>query len=203
MICPNDSTEMHQVKITSHYGQPIVVDQCEECGGIWFDESELFRAKQGEAEKIESLDSELLRNPSNIENLTLVCPKDQAVLFHFTDKYFPEDIILMRCPSCSGIWLNRGQFTKYQRYRQELKKPKETGTEDKELQERVNQLIESYRAGSTSAVMNNLGNFLSMPLDKYASLPPDSTQRVPAAENAFNVALNILMAILRVFVLRG
>jgi Zn-finger nucleic acid-binding protein len=203
MICPNDSTEMHQVKITSHYGQPIVVDQCGECGGIWFDESELLRAKQGEAEKIESLDSELLRSPSNIENPTLVCPRDQMVLFHFTDKYFPEDIILMRCPSCSGIWLNRGQFTKYQRYRQELKQSQETGTEDKELQERVNQLIESHQAGSTSGVMNKLGNFLSMPLEEYASLPPDSTQRVPAVENAFNVALNILMTILRVFVLRG
>jgi Zn-finger nucleic acid-binding protein len=203
MICPNDSAEMHQVKIISHYGQPIVLDQCEKCGGLWFDESELFRAKQGEAEKIESLDSELLRNPVSIENPTLVCPRDQAVLFHFTDKYFPEDIILMRCPSCSGIWLNRGQFTKYQRYRREVKGVQETDTEDKELKERINQLIESHQTGSTSEVMSKLGNFLSMPLDEYASLPPDSSQRVPAVENAFNVALNILMTILRVFIFRA
>ena len=55
MLCPNDNTEMRQVKILSQYGGPVFVDQCEKCGGIWFDESELFRAGQGEAERIEAV----------------------------------------------------------------------------------------------------------------------------------------------------
>ena len=49
MKCPNDSTEMCQVKIEGHYGQPILLEQCKECGGIWFDEMELFSARHGEA----------------------------------------------------------------------------------------------------------------------------------------------------------
>ena len=107
---------MHQVKIVAHYGEPMLVDQCEECGGIWFDESELFRAKQGEAGKIEVLDTAILRTPSTIEHPSLICPRDDSQMHRFTDRYFPEDIVLVRCPSCHGTWLNRGIFTKYQQF---------------------------------------------------------------------------------------
>ena len=143
MLCPNDSGEMRQVRIVSHYGGPIFVDQCERCGGIWFDESELFRAKQGEAEKIEALNTETLRTPSVIENSTLFCPRDQGAMQRFTDKYFPQDIVLVRCPSCHGIWLNRGTFTKYQQFRQKLM-PKKKSLEDERLEKSIAPLIVSY-----------------------------------------------------------
>ena len=125
MICPNDGAGMRQVKVMSHYGQAIVLEQCAKCGGIWFDESELYRAKQGEAARIEMLDVEELRSPAAIQNASLLCPRDGAVLSRFQDRYFPGDIILERCPSCNGVWLNRGQFTRYQEYREALKRPKE------------------------------------------------------------------------------
>jgi len=134
---------MHQVKIVSHYGGPIIVDQCERCGGIWFDQSELFRAKQGEAEEIEVLNTEMLRTPSVIEDSTLLCPRDQAAMTRFTDKYFPQDIVLVRCPSCHGIWLNRGTFTKYQQFRQKLM-PKKKSLEDERLEKSIAPLIVSY-----------------------------------------------------------
>ena len=144
MLCPNDSTEMHQVTIVSHYGGPIFVDQCEKCGGIWFDESELFRAKQGEAEKIEALNTEMLRTPSTIENSTLICPRDQTAMNRFTDKHFPQDIVLVRCPSCHGIWINRGMFTKYQQFRQKLM-PKKKSPQDEILEKSIAPLIVSYK----------------------------------------------------------
>jgi len=143
MLCPNDNTEMRQVRIASHYGGPIFVDQCESCGGIWFDESNLFRAKQGEAEKIEALNIETLRTPSVIENSTLFCPRDRGAMQRFTDKYFPQDIVLVRCPSCHGIWLNRGTFTKYQQFRQKLM-PKKKSLEDERLEKSIAPLIVSY-----------------------------------------------------------
>ena len=83
MICPNDSSELHRAKIISHYGQAIDIEQCIICGGIWFDESELFRAKQGEAEKVELLKIDALQNPSTIERSPLVCPKDRSKLYRF------------------------------------------------------------------------------------------------------------------------
>jgi Zn-finger nucleic acid-binding protein len=144
MLCPNDRTEMHQVKIVSHYGGPIFVDQCEKCGGIWFGESELFRAKQGEAEKIEALNAEILRTPSTIENSNLICPRDQTAMNRFTDKYFPQDIVLVRCPSCHGIWINRGTFTKYQQFRQKLM-PKKKSPQDERLKKSIAPLIVAYK----------------------------------------------------------
>jgi len=202
MFCSNDGTEMHQVRITSHYGQPIILDQCEKCGGIWFDESELFRAKQGEAEKIELLDAEKLRTPTMIESSNLLCPIDQAVLFRFADKHFPRDIILERCPSCNGIWLNRGMFTKYQKFRDDLMRPNEKGPEDKVLEKSVRELVASYQAGQTTDVLGRLGKFLSTPVDESTSLPEDSAQATPLAGSAVSLALDILITILRAVILK-
>ena len=161
MLCPNDNSEMHQVKIVSHYGGPIFVDQCEKCGGIWFDESELFRAKQGEAEKIETLNAEILQTPSAIENSNLICPRDQIAMNRFTDKYFPQDIVLVRCPSCHGIWVNRGTFTKYQQFRRELMSPKKS-TQDEKMKA---QWEASYKTGRSTGTRGRLVEFLSTPME--------------------------------------
>ena len=199
MFCPNDRTEMHQVKIVSHYGQPIILDQCEKCGGIWFDESELFRAKQGEAENIELLDVEKLRTPTGIDNSNLLCPIDQAALFRFTDKFFPEDIILEHCPSCKGIWLNRGIFTKYQKFRDDLIHSNRKSPEDKALEENVRELVASYQTGRTTDVLRRLGQFLSSPEGDSTSLPAEPAQ---ATQNAVTLVLNILITILRALILK-
>ena len=172
MLCPNDSTEMHQVTIVSHYGGPIIVDQCEKCGGIWFDESELFRAKQGEAEKIEALNIKILEAPSTIVHPNLICPRDQTAMNRFTDKYFPQDIVLVSCPSCHGIWINRGTFTKYQQFRQKLM-PKKKSPQDEVLEKSIAPLIVSYQY---------------------------ECERLNEAERRnVDTALNILEAILRLF----
>jgi hypothetical protein len=93
-------------------------------------------------------------------------------------------------------------FTKYQKFRQELNRPKDRSAEDKRLEESINQLIASHQSRRTTETLGKLGRFLSTPLDEYSSLPPDSPQKAPAAENAVNVALNILMTILRAFILK-
>lgn len=187
---------MRPVKVMSHYDQQIDLEQCDKCGGIWFDESELYRARQGEAEKIELINAEILRNPTIIEAATLFCPRDKAVLQQFTDKYFPQDIILERCPSCQGIWLNRGTFTKYQKYRKELIRPKEKSTDDKQLGESINQLIAAHKSGQSSETLKKLAKFLSTPLDDNLS------QGSQLTENVVGIALNIIMAILRAFIFK-
>ncbi|OGN97673.1 MAG: hypothetical protein A2Z77_04735 [Chloroflexi bacterium RBG_13_51_36] len=176
-----------------HYGGPIIIDQCEKCGGIWFDEAEPFRAKQGEAEKIEILDTGILRTPSTIENSTLFCPRDDCAMARFTDKYFPRDIVLVRCPSCHGIWLNRGIFTKYQQFRQELMRAKKSPPDEK-LKERIAQLIESHESGRSTGTLRRLGEFLSTPMDVGHTPDIDDTTDVG---NVAGTALTILLAILR------
>jgi len=206
MLCPNDSTEMRQVKTVGHYGGPIIIDQCAKCGGIWFDESELFRAKPGEAEKIEVLDAGILRAPATIENSSLICPRDGATMDRFTDKYFPQDIVLVRCPSCHGIWLNRGTFTKYQQFRQELMRSKKKSLQDKRLGERVGQLVASYESGRSTKTLRGLGDFLTTPMPSgdtpdytsYFSCAPDVGD-VADIVTIVGVAFSILITILKFF----
>lgn len=184
---------MHQVKIMGHYGEPIGVDQCEECGGIWFDESELFRAKQGEAERIEAVNAAILLTPTTIESPHLICPRDEATMQRFTDRYFPQDIVLMRCPSCHGMWLNRGIFTKYQQFRQGLRRA-EKGPQDEKLRESIAQLTASYESGRSTGTLRKLGEFLSAPID--SSRAPDIGDTSDAGGIA-GLALSTLFTILR------
>ena len=163
MVCPNDNAEMRQVKILSHYGGPIFVDQCDKCGGIWFDESELFRARQGEAEKIEAVNTEMLRALSTIETYPLVCPRDQGAMRRFADRYFPEDIILVRCQVCHGIWLNRGAFTKYQQFRGKSMRPRKTT----QYEETEAYLGASYEDGLPTETRGRLEEFLSASIQMY------------------------------------
>lgn len=169
---------MHHVKIVAHYGQPIIVDQCQRCGGIWFDEAELFRAKQGEADRIEMLDADIIRAPTMIEESELLCPRDRAVMLQFVDRYFPQDIILVQCPSCRGIWLNRGGFMKYQKFRQGLlQRSQQKSTADKRRPE-IKKLVQSYESGRTTGTLRKLGEFLSTPIDRGALVPLIATLKI-------------------------
>jgi Zn-finger nucleic acid-binding protein len=201
VLCPNDGTELHQVETVAHYGQPITVDQCGRCGGIWFDESELFRTKLGEADRIELLDAELLRAACPSEAPELVCPRDRTSMVRFSDPCFPEDITLVRCLLCHGIWLNRGIFARYQQFRSELRRPGEKPPRDEELQERINQLIEAYHSGGSSETLRSLGEFLSAPVEARAPISSAHPQMLASANGAA-VALSTLMAIFRAIVLR-
>ena len=201
MKCPNDNAELYQVKIESHYGQPILLEQCKECGGIWFDETELFSARNGEAEKIEVFDSKSLWTPTNMERRVLRCPLDESELFRFRDRYFLKSIILERCPSCNGIWLNRGDFTKFQKARQQLKRPEEKGSEDKKLEEDIKSILAAHDAEAANNTLEKLGAFLSIPIDR-ATLRPlgqsgNQLEQGKSGNLIFDVLMLVLMAIIR------
>ncbi len=200
MLCPNDNIEMKQVKIESHYGQPIILEQCKRCGGIWFDESELFRAKHGEAEKIELLDNEILRTPSFMEKALLTCPRDNSELVRFDDRYFPKGIILLRCPSCKGIWLNRGDFTRFQEVRREMQIARTSSKDDETIKKEIEKILAVHKDGGNTETLLNIGRFLSTPIDRTTLRPLDNTENHPEVENAVNIALNVLALILRAFV---
>jgi Zn-finger nucleic acid-binding protein len=203
MLCPNDQTEMHPVTVASHYGQTITLDQCGECGGVWFDESEMFRAGQGEARRIEQLDAEKLRSPTAIQEVTRLCPRDGAALFRFADKHFPDNIILERCPSCRGIWLNQGDFTRYQDARRpRLTPPPEVIIGDDGLPTGVTGILAAGDSPNRDNVVGRLGTFLSMPLDERTLQPLESNADQAGAANAVASTLSVLMTLLRIFVIR-
>ena len=136
MKCPECQIAMDEVKTSSHYGIPIVIDQCKSCGGLWFDDSEMYRTQHGAAHRInKKLDVDKLRKFSNQKNKEYTCPRDGAKLKVFRDKNFPKTIDIEMCPKCTGFWFNHGGFvlfqegraskTKTRKLREESKKEKE------------------------------------------------------------------------------
>jgi Zn-finger nucleic acid-binding protein len=202
MFCPSDNTPMHQAKVPSHYGQPVIIDQCGSCGGIWFDAFELYKVKQGEAVSVEAVDSDSLRTLSDIDQPALLCPRDRTKLVQFDDPKFPKEIILTRCPKCQGFWLNRGVFTQYQEARQKLMRPSEKTPEDTKLDEDIKRMLQARLGGSSPDILARAGKFLSAPVGKQALFPGDSSMRPGQAENSFDSILNILITILRLFIFR-
>jgi Zn-finger nucleic acid-binding protein len=203
MFCPNEKAGMHLVGVPSHYGQQVIIDQCEDCGGLWFDAFELFKVKLGEAKEIESLDSDRLRAPSGIDNPRLLCPRDRTALVQYKDPNFPRELILTRCPECQGFWLNRGEFTKYQDTREEMMLPKEKTLEDQQLGEEVKRILESGSDSGRTEALANLGAFLSSPAHEQVLSPFGSSQGADEPGKPLDMILNVLIVLLRLFVFRS
>ena len=202
--CPNDNIELGPVRVESFYSAPVILEQCGGCGGIWFDRYELFSVKPGQAKKIESLDSETLSAPARIISSGLVCPRDQSRLERFSDINFPREIIVGRCRECGGFWLNRGEFTMYQRARREQQRIREKGPEkDLKFTREIQKILSEYSASSATGVIARLGRFLSTPADPITRRPLDPENMPPEEQRAFDIIVNVLTLILRAFVFKG
>ena len=188
--------------VPSQHGQKVIVDQCESCGGIWFDAFELYKVKQEGDELTEELDADIFRAPSEIQNRNLLCPRDKTQLFQFQDPRFPKSIILMRCPKCQGFWLNRGEFSKYREARQKLTQPWNRTLTDETLNAQVERLLESQRTGNSTDVMAKVGQFLSTPVTDQSIFPPGGGRGLLEKGNTFNSILDILILILRLVIFK-
>lgn len=135
--CPVCGVEMKQVSARANPGTLIVLDQCGRCGGIWCDKWELFPVEPEEAKRIDPVDRALLQAPLPLPDKQLYCPRCADRLQHFNDPLLPADIQFQRCRRCEGIWLNRGQFSRYKDFQVK------TRVEKRPDEERLRQLTES------------------------------------------------------------
>jgi|WetSurMetagenome_2_1015567.scaffolds.fasta_scaffold422502_1 uncharacterized protein len=203
LTCPNENIEMQKIKTEAHYGQTVIIDQCPGCGGIWFDSFELYMPKQGQAGKIESINVGTLKSISVIENSELLCPRDHNKLIRFQDPFFPKDLILARCSTCNGFWLNRGEFLKYQHFRQtrqESSKPKEILIEDNNLDQDIRRVWEENKTKDSTELIGKMGKFLSMPVDQATWQPMEPDKLSEKERNAYNLVMTALTLILRFFI---
>lgn len=194
---------MQQVKADSYYGQTVILDQCPQCGGIWFDNFELYMPKQGEAEKIELLNMPNLLTSSDIQNGSLLCPRDRTHLLRFNDPFFPKDLVLARCQVCNGLWLNRGEFRKYQQYRQtrqESNKPREIVVEDNEYERDLLKVLQAHESEGSMEALGKLGRFLSIPMDSFTWRPLEPEKLSDKEKSALDMILTAVSLILRFFV---
>lgn len=107
---------MNEVRLDSHYGQDdIAIEQCPNCGTLWFDALELQRTKRGEAATIDTqFDSKVYQNSPHSKHQTHKCPIDSTSLEPLTGLHIAEDLAIETCPTCQGILLNPGEFFAFQ-----------------------------------------------------------------------------------------
>lgn len=201
MICPNEDADMRQVRLISSASQAYMVDQCPKCGGIWFDQFELYQAKDAEWQKLDDINADAFREPTQLASLARQCPRDGAKLTRFSDRYFPAGIVVEKCPRCDGFWLNRAEFKKFQEARQELRRPREIVIEPTRSDDQIRGALAMHEANPMDSPLVKAARFLSTPLDQ-TTLGPLESGPGRATADSVNVALNVLMTLLRLFVFK-
>lgn len=112
MKCPKDQ---HNLKSASLKG--IQIDECPQCGGIWFDRDELRKAKDKTDDDLRWLDFELFDEDAdkyNPQPSSKKCPKDQTNMASL--EYMDSKVIIEKCDTCRGIWLDKKEFEKIIKY---------------------------------------------------------------------------------------
>lgn len=61
--CPNDDGDLRQVIAHNRQSAPIMLDQCDGGGGLWFDKFELFQIDEKDAARLAQIDEQALRRP--------------------------------------------------------------------------------------------------------------------------------------------
>jgi Zn-finger nucleic acid-binding protein len=90
---------------------PTAIDECAQCGGIWFDQGELDQVIGSADPDLRWLDIDFWRANSDFEvaSDTLVCPKcSRYYLTRLNDRTTDTSVTL--CGNCSGIWVGVDQW---------------------------------------------------------------------------------------------
>jgi len=105
--CPKCGKEL-KVKVIG----TVEVDECESCGGIWFDPDELHQAEETVDPNLNWLDFEIWKHPENFKakDTELKCPVDGANMISI--EYGHTGVRVDYCGKCHGIWLDKDEFPK-------------------------------------------------------------------------------------------
>lgn len=113
MKCPRcnidlDISYLDELQKGSGEFTKVEVDLCSKCGGIWFDKAELESVDN----KIEPKIIEIKKVPRKSDQYKeLCCPKcnERTAMDKVVNDY-DKDVVMDVCPSCKGIWLDKGEF---------------------------------------------------------------------------------------------
>ncbi|MFA5802640.1 MAG: zf-TFIIB domain-containing protein [Thermoleophilia bacterium] len=169
MKCPNADGVLRPVTLHSRLGQPILLDQCDGCGGVWFDGFELFQVDEAEASKIDQLDKEALRFPAGSQE-SPACPRCGAPLSAFHDPNIPSNIQLLICAKCEGLWANHGDLAGYTQSRE-----KGRAKPDPKLAAEYDKMLESQSSRKYWEGMEGIARDIGGRRDFVTGLPLDGT----------------------------
>ena len=108
--CPKcQTTEM--IPCTANDSE-VEVDQCSQCGGIWFDGGELEKLLGNLAHK-------KLKPYGKTELSSRTCPRCQKAMVTF---FYPHTYAkIQMCEKCRGIWLDEREYDEIYQVRKKLK----------------------------------------------------------------------------------
>ena len=102
MQCPSCNNPLVSVDLTKH--GLMSIQACRKCGGCWVDKSELESVHAGTWSSVHAMGVQVAEALSET-----ICPRCAVQC----TKISPEDheeLNIDRCPSCHGLWLDRGEL---------------------------------------------------------------------------------------------
>ena len=89
----------------------VVLDECPQCKGIWFDKDELAETAGRTDPDLRWMDFEIWKKEGivSLNNETLECPRCRKIEMQAIN-YRKPDIDITFCPSCEGVWLGVGDL---------------------------------------------------------------------------------------------
>ena len=90
----------------------VQIDECPRGHGAWFEDQELRTAKDEADPDLSWMDFEIWKHPDRFALGTsqLACPDDKTPLVQL--QYSDTAVTIDCCPSCHGIWLDKGEFAR-------------------------------------------------------------------------------------------
>ena len=112
MICPRCATPLQRIDLGESAGEypDVTIDRCPACRGTWYDRGELDLSDESPWTNVE----ELPLQPAE-DTPTLTCPRCASSMAAVTVQRL-ADLVLDRCPSCGGFWLDAGELPALQAY---------------------------------------------------------------------------------------
>lgn len=105
--CPNCNIPLNTLDFNG-----IQLDDCPQCGGVWFDDGELQAAKSGGTNGFLEVDN--LAHPHiaviSPKNADRLCPNCHTKMrsYHYL---YSTPIILDECETCHGVWVDDEELT--------------------------------------------------------------------------------------------
>lgn len=205
--CPACAIPMREIRAASTYGAVVNIEQCDNCGGLWFDDLEMYRIKMDEADNIDGINKEKLTTNTIFTEGNFHCPNDNTLLTQFKDSSFPASLHIDNCSMCGGFWMNRGEFIEFEKQRAELIKKNApqpaaapvVSEEDKKFNEQIKNLLASQSDKSLD-YMANFSKFLSAPINPMTNRPfNDGLAASAQANKTIDAVFMIINILLRLF----
>ena len=107
MDCPRCQAPMTVKEIGE-----VRIDECPQCQGMWFDQGEFQAAKDQVDPDLNWLDFDIWKHQDQFQVSThpLKCPQDGVPMVALA--YHDVGVEIDVCPTCRGVWLDKGEFAK-------------------------------------------------------------------------------------------